>query len=49
MRHGDPNHAGIPAWPAYEASRRAELLFDFDCRVEYDAWRAERLAWDGLR
>lgn len=28
---------------------RAELFFDYDCRVELDAWREERLVWDGIR
>ena len=49
MRSGDPNHAGIPAWAPYDGSRRSELMFEYDCRVEADAWRDERLAWSGLR
>ena len=37
-RHGDPNHAGIPTWPAYTAERPVTLLFDVQSRVEAD-WR----------
>ena len=30
---GDPNHAGIPAWPASTPEREAVILFDADTRV----------------
>ena len=37
-RSGDPNHPGIPAWPAYTAERPVTMLFDVESRVEPD-WR----------
>jgi para-nitrobenzyl esterase len=43
-RHGDPNHAGLPYWPAYDTTTRATLLFDVPCHVEHDPHREERLA-----
>lgn len=43
-RGGDPNHAGIPRWPAFTASERATLVFDNDCRVENDPHGTERRA-----
>jgi para-nitrobenzyl esterase len=46
-RTGDPNHAGLPAWPAYDPSRRATMLFDVDCRVADDPDGEERRAWAG--
>jgi para-nitrobenzyl esterase len=46
-RTGDPNHPGLPAWPAYDTGRRATMLFDVDCRVADDPDAEERLAWDG--
>lgn len=27
-RHGNPNHTGLPNWPAYDAERRATLFLD---------------------
>lgn len=33
-RHGNPNHAGLPTWPAYDAARRATLFFDSPCFVK---------------
>jgi para-nitrobenzyl esterase len=27
-RTGDPNHAGLPAWPAYTISSRATMVFE---------------------
>jgi para-nitrobenzyl esterase len=45
-RNGDPNHAGLPAWPAYEESRRATMLFDTRCEVGDDPRREERLVWE---
>lgn len=35
-RHGNPNHAGIPHWPAYDAAKRATLFLDSPCYVKYD-------------
>ena len=46
-RRADPNHAGLPAWPAYDTARRATMLFDVDCRVADDPDADERRAWDG--
>ena len=41
-RTGNPANASIPAWPAYEAGRRAVMRFDDECRVEHnpdaEAW-----------
>lgn len=44
-RSGNPNHAGLPAWPAYEAGRRATMIFDRQCRVEDDPNGVERRLW----
>jgi para-nitrobenzyl esterase len=46
-RTGDPNHANLPGWPAYDTTRRATMLFDVDCRVADDPDAEERRAWDG--
>jgi para-nitrobenzyl esterase len=46
-RSGEPNHAGLPAWPAYDTDRRATMLFDVDCRVADDPDAEERRAWEG--
>jgi para-nitrobenzyl esterase len=35
-RRGDPNTDSLPAWPAYDAERRATMLFDVAPRVESD-------------
>lgn len=48
-RRGDPNHPAIPAWAPYRLDDRAEMFFDYNCRVENDAWQQERLAWTGIR
>jgi para-nitrobenzyl esterase len=45
-RHGDPNHAGIPQWRAYDTTNRTTLIFDVPCRSEDDPRREERLAWN---
>ena len=42
---GDPNHDGIPPWPAYEPQGRATMILDIDCVVEDDAQRDRRLLW----
>ena len=43
----NPNHGGIPYWPAYNATERPTMIFDLQCRVENDPLGAERRAWDG--
>ena len=35
-RSGSPSAEGLPAWPAYDAKRRATLVFDVQPRVEND-------------
>jgi para-nitrobenzyl esterase len=35
-RTGNPNHSGMPDWPAYTPALRATMLFDTPCRVEND-------------
>jgi para-nitrobenzyl esterase len=44
-RTGDPNHGGLPDWPAYDTEARATMVFDAPCRTEDDPRREERLAW----
>jgi para-nitrobenzyl esterase len=47
-RTGDPAHPGLPAWPEYDAERRATMLLGRECRVDEAPFDAERRAWDGL-
>jgi para-nitrobenzyl esterase len=35
-RTGDPNHCGMPRWPAYTADTRATMYFDAPCEVRDD-------------
>jgi para-nitrobenzyl esterase len=43
---GDPNHPGLPHWPAYELKRRSTMIFDVEASVEEDprAWQRELFA-----
>jgi para-nitrobenzyl esterase len=43
-RTGDPSHALIPKWPAYDASRRPVMHMNNEWRVVDDPDREERLA-----
>jgi para-nitrobenzyl esterase len=43
-RSGDPNHAGLPPWPRYDAARPT-MVFDRTCRVDADPFGEERRAW----
>jgi len=44
-RSGNPNHPGLPSWPAYTAEARATMVFDDTCHVVDDPGGAERKAW----
>jgi para-nitrobenzyl esterase len=44
-RSGAPGHAGLPDWPRYDASRRATMVLDAECRVVDDPGGAERRLW----
>ena len=41
-RTGDPNHEGLPAWPAYSADTRPSMIFDIESRVENDPRSEQR-------
>lgn len=35
-RTGNPNHAGLPCWPAYDTVSRSTMIFDSPCSVKRD-------------
>lgn len=41
-RTGNPNHAGLPKWPAYAAGQGATMIFDKKCEVRNDPDHEER-------
>jgi para-nitrobenzyl esterase len=45
---GNPNNAKITNWPAYEAAKRATMIFDNDTRVENDPRSEIRKFWDQM-
>lgn len=45
-RTGDPGHSTLPAWPAYDAARRATMTFDDVCRVVDDLDGEVRPLWE---
>jgi para-nitrobenzyl esterase len=45
---GDPGHARLPEWPAFDSARRATMLLGAECHVEEDPLGTERRAWDGI-
>jgi para-nitrobenzyl esterase len=40
-RTGDPNHQGLPKWPAFTSRTHPTMIFDNTCAVAYDADREE--------
>ncbi|HEU4429360.1 MAG TPA: carboxylesterase family protein, partial [Myxococcota bacterium] len=49
-RSGDPNTDALPDWPAYDARRRATMVFDAPPRVENDPkGEVRRLLGDARR
>ncbi|MBD9477620.1 carboxylesterase/lipase family protein [Pseudoxanthomonas sp. PXM02] len=45
-RHGDPNHAGIPAWSPYTLPRRQTMVFDEVSRLQDDPRGGERRLYE---
>ena len=43
-RTGNPNHPGLPTWPAFSPNRVETMFFDNNCAVRYDHDRRERLS-----
>jgi para-nitrobenzyl esterase len=41
-RAGNPNHKGLPVWPAYTTDKRAVMIFNTPCRVENDPTKEVR-------
>jgi para-nitrobenzyl esterase len=48
-RTGNPSHAGLPAWPAFDAGTRATMVFDTECRAVNDPYGQERRAMQAAR
>jgi para-nitrobenzyl esterase len=48
-RTGNPNHAGLAEWPAFEGTRRSTMVFDSECRAVGDPYGEERRALDVYR
>jgi para-nitrobenzyl esterase len=46
-RTGNPNHAGLPTWPTYDAQKRATMIFDTESKVANDLRAPERKVWEG--
>jgi para-nitrobenzyl esterase len=44
-RRGNPNHPGLPTWPAYDMKTRATLVFDDSCVVVNDPGGTSRQFW----
>jgi para-nitrobenzyl esterase len=47
-RRGDPSHAAIGAWPAYDVQQRATMLFGRSSALANGPFDAERAAWDAV-
>jgi para-nitrobenzyl esterase len=43
-RTGNPSHAGIPKWPAYNATERSTMHIDNEWALSNDPDRDERIA-----
>lgn len=45
-RYGDPNAPDLPVWPCYDVERRATMLFDRQCTLQYDPDSQIRQHWN---
>ncbi|MGI8492843.1 MAG: carboxylesterase/lipase family protein [Acidimicrobiales bacterium] len=48
-RSGDPSHPGIGQWPAYDARRRATMIFGSETAVVDAPMDQERQVWEAAR
>jgi len=48
-RTGNPNHRGLPNWPAYTPGKRATMIFDTPCHVENDPTAEVRQILEGMQ
>jgi para-nitrobenzyl esterase len=49
VKTGSPQHASLPAWPAYDTIRRATMQLDVESCVVEDPNGDERRLWDGIQ
>jgi para-nitrobenzyl esterase len=47
-RSGNPGHPGIPEWEPYTLEKRATMVLDIPCHLEYDPAREELDAWESM-
>jgi para-nitrobenzyl esterase len=47
-RTGNPNHKGLPMWPAFTAGKGETMIFDDKCEVKEDPDREERQILTGV-
>jgi para-nitrobenzyl esterase len=47
-RNGVPDHASLPAWPAYTVGERRTMVLDVDCHVTHDPGAEARQMWAAL-
>ena len=48
-RTGNPNHKGLPAWPKFNPTQRATMIFNNECQVVNDPNGVERKALAALQ
>ena len=48
-RNGNPNHADLPNWPAFNTTDRATMILGRECKVVNDPNREERVALKAIR
>jgi para-nitrobenzyl esterase len=48
-RTGNPNHKGLPNWPKFDATQRATMIFNNECKVVNDPNGEERKALAALQ
>jgi para-nitrobenzyl esterase len=48
-RTGNPNHKGLPNWPAFDTAKRATMILNNDCKVVNDPNGEERRLAMSLR